>query len=68
MDAHKGAIAIALLNGTRKLAARVGTQLSDHQQRFDASHESGEGTVSRLGIACASAQVYTHGGEGNLFP
>ena len=30
-------------------AARVGAQLSDHQQRFDASDESTEGTVSRLG-------------------
>src|ERR1035441_9190531 len=30
-------------------AARVGAQLSDHQQRFDPSDESAEGTVSRLG-------------------
>src|ERR1700730_6055492 len=30
-------------------AARVGAQLSDHQQRFDPSNESTEGTVSRLG-------------------
>src|SRR5205807_2238392 len=30
-------------------AARVGAQLSDHQQRSNASHESAQGTVSRLG-------------------
>src|SRR5712692_3257517 len=30
-------------------ATRVGTQLSDHQQRFDARDESTEGSVSRLG-------------------
>ena len=30
-------------------AARVGAQLSDDQQRFDACDESAEGTVSRLG-------------------
>ena len=30
-------------------ATRVGAQLSDHQQRFDASDESPEGAVSRLG-------------------
>src|SRR6266567_7467580 len=30
-------------------ATRVGAQLSDHQQRFDASDESTEGAVSRLG-------------------
>src|ERR1039458_3242369 len=30
-------------------AARVGAQLSDHQQRFDPGDESAEGTVSRLG-------------------
>src|ERR1700730_10897181 len=30
-------------------AARVGTKLSDHQQRFDARDESNEGAVSRLG-------------------
>src|SRR6202021_3183653 len=29
--------------------ARAGAQLSDHQQRFDASDESPEGAVSRLG-------------------
>ena len=30
-------------------AARVGAQLSDHQQRFDPGDESAEGAVSRLG-------------------
>ena len=30
-------------------ATRVGTQLSDHEQRFDAGDESTEGAVSRLG-------------------
>src|ERR1039458_3939337 len=30
-------------------AARVGAQLSDHQQRFNEGNESAEGTVSRLG-------------------
>src|SRR6202022_3978480 len=30
-------------------ATRVGAQLSDHQQRFDARDESTEGAVSRLG-------------------
>src|SRR5271167_877715 len=32
-------------------AARVGAQLSDHQQRFNEGDESAEGTVSRLGYS-----------------
>jgi len=43
-------------NGLRTL--RVGAQLSDHQQRFDASDESTEARYRGWGIACAGTQVY----------
>ena len=44
-------------------ATRVGAQLSDHQQGFDASDESTEDAVSRLGIPCAGTQVYAARGR-----
>jgi hypothetical protein len=47
---HRDA-ATGLARGKRTTnLARAGAELSDHQQRFDASDESTEGTVSRLGL------------------
>jgi transposase len=43
--------------------ARVGAQLSDHQQRFNQGDESTEGTVSRLGYS-----RWRHPGLGSALP